>query len=203
MHRRIGSTTAVVAAAVAVAVITGGFATGCSRSTDASATPETTASSPPDTTVAADTTSTSAMTEVEAILAAVSKYWDVYLAASNPPDPNHPAIDEVMTGDARDRLAQLLEDRKALGQEVRLPNPTQFGLYPTITKIAENSATVSVCLVDDTQLVAMETGEILDDEIETYLFVLDLDYSDAVWKISQNTVNEAWEGRAGCAPADH
>ena len=56
------------------------------------------------------------------VLAAVPQgYWDTFLAANNPPNPNHPGIDKYMTLAAKDRTVSRISDRAQLGQAVRLP----------------------------------------------------------------------------------
>ncbi|MDZ7733734.1 MAG: hypothetical protein U5R31_12260 [Acidimicrobiia bacterium] len=152
------------------------------------------------TTAEPGTTSTTAEEngERKAILAAVEGYWQTIREASNPPDPGHPGFDQFFTGEARQQSLETMRGRQVLGHGVRLPTDSQYSHDLEVAEIAATHAVVTDCAVDDTVLFELETGEIVNDEVQTLSWRTELELVNGAWKVSVNTVEREWEGVAGC-----
>lgn len=175
--------------------------TGCTNSDDKASSPITTHRSEVSSTTSTttDTTDTTTeMTDEQAIIAAVDGYWRSYLVAGNPPDPSHPIIDEYTTGDAKVRMVDRLSELQIANQALRAPSPSILTSTVAVLSIEGETANVADCVVDDTQLVQLPSGQVLDDEVGTVMFSLTLQRVDGSWKVAIKSVAKKWEGQTQC-----
>lgn len=126
-------------------------------------------------------------------LAGVNAWWD-------PPDPDHPRLEQVMVGDGlADMRAQLAEHQRQ-GIAIRDPHDP---LHAVVGAVGIGSATVRDCHPADPEAAAfdVETGERLDispprepDQLD--LMSVDLVRVDDTWKV------QGWTSRvaADCTP---
>lgn len=177
-----------VAAAMAVgaAACSGGGGQAAPPSTEASTT---TTTSPPPT----------ALTDEQAVLAAYQGYWDTWLAANDPPDPNHPGLERYYTGRALDRAVKAIRDLAEVGQAVRLPVGARYRHDAKVRMIADGIATVDDCSIDDAQLVGARDGFVLDGTVATQQLVATLVEQNGAWQVSNVVAEAEWDGVAGCA----
>ncbi len=192
--RRVTKTTAVV---VLLAL------TGCGGSSD-SATP---GEVPPPATSAPGPEGPSPVLEAAAkreqieqqVLAAYLASWEAWDAASDPADPDHPALAETHSGPALTAAAEQLEAWKATGRVVKYPDNSITEYRPEVASLDGDEALVRDCNIDDTQIVIAATGEIVNDQVVSTLAEASMVMEDGRWKLRSLKVVESWEGVAGCA----
>jgi hypothetical protein len=145
-------------------------------------------------------TTTAAVDETEAeILVAVDGYWDSYFVVNDPPNPDHPDLATYRTGEALEQSKANVQERKDLGQVVRLPDEPEYMHDPRVESVDGDVAVVRDCSVDDSLLVEVGTGQVLNDDVATVLWETHVAREGGEWKVSANYVTQEWEGVAGCA----
>jgi hypothetical protein len=55
------------------------------------------------------------------------------------------------------------------------------------------------CSIDDGVLFDTHTGEVINDDVATVLWRTTVVRGDDAWKVSFNSIEQEWEGIAGCA----
>jgi hypothetical protein len=137
-----------------------------------------------------------------AVLAAYQRFWQVWLEANNPPNPNDPALAEVDTG------AQLARDRAAIaenlrqGIEFRQAQPSHARHRPVILSIAAH-AVIQDCAIDDGVVVDRATGNVVNADVVTYLWRATLTRQGGLWKVSDYTREGRWTGATDCGLGGH
>lgn len=149
--------------------------------------------------LAATTTASAASSEEAEIIAAVLGYWDTVLAANSPPNPEHPDLEKYASGRALEVALANINRRRALGQGVRLPEPTVSRHSPVVESIAGDSVTVLDCSVDDGVLVDLASGLVLNDAVSTNKWRTTLDRIDGDWKVVSNELLWSADGVVSCA----
>jgi hypothetical protein len=146
-----------------------------------------------------ETTTTEPPSEEDAILAAVDGYWQSFLDANDPPDPNHPDLARYRTGDALETAVANINDRIKLGQAIRLPSDSVYGNTSHVEAINGEEADVLSCSIDDSVLYDRASGSVLNDRVSTFEFRLTLVKDNGLWKVSTGTQLHRWEGVSNCA----
>ena len=192
--RRLPRTTALLlATALTVLLVT----PSCGSSDSHSDPPSTT--STPDTTIAPpDTTHADPKAEVRALL---ERYWPIWLAANNPPNPDDPHLKDVLSGDALATTTSKIRERAKAGQSIRLAENGRFKhqLIVATTPADPNKFTAIECVIDDTQLVDTATGNLINGATATYELLRDF-VRDASgnWTINKSRQQSRTDGVAGC-----
>jgi hypothetical protein len=182
------------------------LAAACGGDDDPAATPATTAApatssttTAPATTSIPAATTTAPASEEDAILAAVDGFWQVLLEANeDPPDPNHPDLERFLTGAQLEQSRALVQERLELGQALRSAEPSAASHQAVVVDIADNVALVSDCGVDDQVLYDRASGNVLNDAVQTNRWSLTLTLEEGLWKVASSTIEESWDGVAGC-----
>lgn len=144
----------------------------CSGSSDATAPPTTSTSS-------TMTTNAAAADEAE-VLAGYRAYWDAYLAAGDPMDPEHPALREHATGPALEAVQRSFLSLKSSGKVIR----GSLELDPRVVDVEDDRATVRDCYGDDTGLYDAETGAREDEPTgQRHLVTATLLLEEGTWKV--------------------
>ena len=179
----------VVAAALAAAGC-GGGGVDEAASTPTTAEPSTTSEpvSPP-----------TSRSDEQAVLAAYQGYWDTWLAANDPPNPDHPDLARYATGAALAKVRESIEQHRLDGTVVRLPSESVWGHQPRLESLGGSRAVVTDCVVDDSQLVDADTGLVLNDEVGTLLSQAVVLLDDGLWRVETVDSRAQWSGVAGCA----
>jgi hypothetical protein len=144
------------------------------------------------------TTAIDPASEEAAVLAAVEGYWDSYFVINDPPNPDHPDLARYRTGEALETTRANLQERKDLGQVVRLPEPSVWSRSTDIVSIVDDQARVAECVIDDSQLIDQGSGEVLNDSTLTVEFELDLVRDDNGWRVARNVTVSEQEGEFAC-----
>jgi hypothetical protein len=186
---------AVVVAALGLAGCGGGG--GAADSATASTSTATATSDAP--TSESTTTTTAAPTEEEAILAAYQGYWDTWLAANDPPNPDHPDLAKYATGAAlENERASIAENLKA-GIAFRLRRDAINQHEASAGRVANHRVAVRDCAIDDGLIVDSATGTVLDDEVFTRLYVADLVEANGEWRVEKLEWESESPGVTACA----
>lgn len=117
-------------------------------------------------------------------------YHEAWTAAWDPPDPDHPRLDETMTGDRLEGIRQALEQDRADGVVFRDPHDPSANAV--VLELGIGRATVSDCHPAHPGYGAFdaETGERLDDivapvtEGQLNLTSVDLVRTTQGWKVT-------------------
>lgn len=198
---RPGSRSLWIAGIVAVSLAAATVA-GCSGDDEGSRpTPSTTPRST-STTGQATTTSetTGPSTPEEAVLAAVDGYWQSFLDANNPPNPDHPGLARYRTGEALRVAVENVRERQQLGHYVRLPEDSVFSRRTGVIEQGLESTQVRDCVVDDSELVEIGSEVVLNSEVETSRYLLTLRLEDGHWKVAEVLLEGQWDGETECEP---
>jgi hypothetical protein len=134
----------------------------------------------------------------QAVLSAYQAYWDTWLAANDPPDPDHPGIARYYAGAARERARDSITTNRTLGHAVRLPPATQYAHEARVVDVTDRAATVLDCAIDDSRLVVQRDGTILNDDVLTSRARATLQLDDDVWRVVDVTVLDRWQGVVPC-----
>ena len=137
-------------------------------------------------------TSTSEASDETAVLDAYEAFWDAYLEAADPMDPQHPVLQEHATGEQLQQVTGAFLARLSAGEVIR----GEFDLAPVVVELTDSTATVSDCYLDRSGVFNAETGERLDQESGVrHLVTAKLLLEDGSWKVASMTR----EGD-GCTP---
>ncbi len=148
---------------------------GCLSGGEGTAGTSTTASS---TTTAASTTAPSVD---ETVLAAYRAFWDAYLAAADPMNPEHPLLAEHATGEQLETLQRAFLARKAGGEVIR----GTLDLAPRVVSVLGDEATVRDCYLDNTGVFDAATGERKDRASGVrHLVSASMRLDGGTWKVS-------------------
>lgn len=147
----------------------------CDRSANDGAQPITTTS----TTVA--TTTTIEPTK-QAALAGYRAYWDAYLAAADPMDPNNPALTGAATGPALEAVQRSFLALRSAGKVIR----GELDLAPQVTDLEADVATIEDCYGDDTGVYEAATGKREDAPTgQRHLVTATLRLDGEIWKVER------------------
>lgn len=173
-------------------------APGATSSTSTSAAPSrletaaTTSAAPTSTTTAA------ASPEEAEIIAAVLGYWDTILAANSPPNPEHPDLEKYATGEAFDITVSRVATFRDLGQAVRLPLNSVRRHSPVVVRVEGVHAVVHDCGIDDAVIYDRNTGEVLNDVVETIGWVIEVRKVEEDWKVERANIHSRSQGIGEC-----
>jgi hypothetical protein len=186
---------AVVVAAVGLAGCGGGG--GAADSATASTSTATATSDAP--TSESTTTMTAAPTEEEAILAAYQGYWDTWLAANDPPNPDHPDLAKYATGEALERDIEALNAARLERHSIVVPDGGRYRHEPVLVEVVGDTGFVTDCSVDDAWTIDTATGSTLDDAVATRVWNASLVRTAEGWRVADAWVVEQWDGERSCA----
>lgn len=139
------------------------------------------------------------LTDEQAVLTAYQGYWDTWLAANDPPNPDHPDLARFATGAALAKVRESIANHRAVGQVLRLPANSISEHRSRVTELDGGAAVVSDCSIDDGLVVAYGSGVVLNDAVGTWLLRTMLKRSGDTWLVDEIAVDGSWEGVAGCA----
>lgn len=171
---------------MAVAAVTALVLAACGDDEDAEAERPTT------TTTAPSSTSTSAPSREADVVRAWEAFWDGYLEAADPMNPEHPVLAEVATGEELQQLRGAFLARRDAGEVIR----GDLDLAPEVVEVNDAEATVRDCYLDRTGIYDSATGERRDTESGVrHLVTVRLVAEGGTWKVASITR----EGD-GCTP---
>lgn len=185
---------------IVVAVLPAAALAMACRSTVADPPTSTTSLAPASTstsTASTSTTTTAATTSEQAVLAAYQAYWDTWLAANDPPDPDHPGLARYYTGTSLERARASIAANQARGVVLRLPPNTQYEHDAVVRYVDGDRAIIDDCAVDDGQVLAAD-GTVVDDSVVTEHLEVMLSWDGSHWRVADVRLVQEWEGVTGC-----
>lgn len=156
--------------------------------------PEPTPTSPP----------TTEPESIEVVLAGrVRDLFAARMAANDAPvpDPDDPGLAAVAIGEELADLIAETSQRRDNGLAFRAGDGALAEVRVGFVEAQETTATVSVCSIDDGVIYRLDTGDVVDDDVSTNNYQIDLQLVDGVWLTSRVVRLQQWEGVAGCALA--
>jgi hypothetical protein len=137
---------------------------------------------------------TTTTTAEQAVLGAYEAFWQGYLEAADPMNPEHPVLTEVATGDQLRQLRSAFLARLSAGEVIR----GEVETAPQVVEVNGASATVRDCYLDRTGIYDAESGERKDTALGVrHLVTVQLVQESSRWKVAGITR----EGD-GCTPGD-
>lgn len=139
-------------------------------------------------------------TDEAEVRATIDRYWDAWFAAvANPPNPDSPELNELLTGQAWATITGSIREMKANGEFVRQPQPSVFERRTTTVVFdTQRIAHVRECIVDDLVVVRSNTNQIVNDSVSTYVFDSTLANDGTGWRITTTTESSKHPGVNVC-----
>ena len=138
-------------------------------------------------------TSSTAPSAQSEVAAAWRRFWDVYLAASNPMNPQDPRLREVATGEELKTLTSAFLASKSSGEVYK----GSIELRPAVPEVSGDTATLSDCYLSSILAYDAQSGVLRDrHENVRRLVTASLVKEGGVWKVARIR-----HERDGCVPA--
>ena len=163
---------------------------GCSGSSSGAKPPTPTTERPAD-----STTTTGKPALADEVVAGYRAFWDAYLAAADPMNPENPRLGERATGNELETVQKAFLARRSVGEVIR----GTLDLAPRVATINPDgtAATVQDCYADHTGIYDAASGTRKDKESGVrHLVRVEMTLIAGTWKVSTLTL----EGD-GCTPA--
>jgi hypothetical protein len=133
-----------------------------------------------------------------AISRAVDEFWLAYLAAHDPPNPDHPSLIDVAVGEQLTLLKERISTRRMVGESIRRSEQDAFTSTVRIRSLAAESSVVDVCVFDDLVVVDILSGRMVNDEVGTYRFEMSMVKRNGVWLVGMNRIVSYRAGADEC-----
>jgi len=123
-----------------------------------------------------------------AISRAVDAFWLAYLAAHDPPNPDHPSLVDVAIGEELTLLKERISMRRMVGESIRRSERDAFTSTVRIRSLAAERSVVDVCVFDDLVVVDILSGRTVNDKVGTYRFEMSMVKQNGDWLVSMNRI---------------
>gem|GEM_PF-2265071 len=170
-------------------------------------------SSAPQATTAPETSpttepTTAVLTPIEEVIAdQIRGYFDARGAANAAPAPNSddPRLAEFSVGEELAAVVANTQTRLDSGQAIRPGDEGLADIRVGFVDAGASGASAAACAVDDGVIYDLASDVVVNDDVVTHNYQIDLELHDGVWKVSRIVRVQQWEGVAGCAlsPADY
>lgn len=162
--------------------------------------PEAPSNSPSSPDIPSPAPSVTEESEEAAVLAAYQAYWDTYFRANqDPPQATYEDLEQIAAGAALETVRSSTFSYRETGRVFRRPDPSVVEHRAEVVEVAGDTATVRDCYIDDAWIETVDTGERANEGAGTQLSTAQMVREGGAWKVSTLTVEESWEGVAGCA----
>jgi hypothetical protein len=153
-------------------------------------------------TVGSATSITAASTTTEdpkaAVLAAYQRFWQVWRQVNDPPNPSDVRLAKVATNGELELLRNQVTANKAKGYAFRSAQPSH-ARHRVIQLIVEGAkGTIEDCALDDGVVIERTTGRVINADVVTYLWRVQLLNQGGQWKVADNTRVNKWRGASDC-----
>lgn len=141
---------------------------------------------------------------IDAVIAGrIRAFFDAREAANAGPvpDPADPALAEVSAGEALASTAAETQRRLDEGRAIRAGEQALAETWVGSVRLDDETAQAAACSVDDGVIYEVATDEVVNDDVVTHNYVVDLQLSGDAWKVVRVVRLQQWEGVAGCALA--
>jgi hypothetical protein len=146
-------------------------------------------------------TTTTVEDDVSPLAAAYEAASQAYVKASAIPDPDLPALAETTMDPLLGQSRSSVRSLQLQHQVVRPPKPSIARVEVDRSSITVDGdvARLEACVVDDAQVVDVETGKVINGRVSTVLWEAALRKMSDGWRLAEQRVIQRWEGEAGCA----
>ena len=105
----------------------------------------------------------------------------------------------------RIRLTRPTHNVRCAGQAIRSGDAGLADIRVGFVDAGASGASAAACAVDDGVIYDLATDAVVNEDVVTHSYQIDLELHDGVWKVSRIVRVQQWEGVAGCAlsPADY
>lgn len=135
-----------------------------------------------------------------AALAAYQAYWDTYFRANqDPPQATYEDLERVAAAAALETVRSSTFSYRETGRVFRRPDPSVVEHRAEVVEVTGDAVTIRDCYIDDAWIETVATGERANEGAGTQLSTAQMVREGGAWKVSTLTVEESWEGVAGCA----
>ena len=132
------------------------------------------------------------------VLAAYQRFWQVWLEANDPPNPNDPRLAEVATGGELAMMRQSIQVKLDRGLFSRKPRHSVYRHDTKIRSLTKSDAVVSDCAVDDLEVVRQSDGAVVNAEVATETIVGYLVLQRDAWSVRDINIAAQLPGRRPC-----
>ncbi len=151
---------------------------------------------------------TDALTPIDVVVAdQIRGYFNARAAANAAPAPNpdDPQLAKFAVGDELAAVVASTEARRDSGQAIRPGDEGLADIRVGFVDAGASGASAAACAVDDGVIYDLATDGVVNDDVVTHNYQIELELHDGVWKVSRIVRVQQWEGVAGCAlsPADY
>ena len=123
-----------------------------------------------------------------AISRAVDAFWLAYLAAHDPPNPDHPSLVDVAIGEELTLLKERISMRRMVGESIRRSKQDAFTSTVRIRSLTAESSVVDVCVFDELVVVDILSGTVVNDKVGTYRFEMSMVKQNGDWLVGMNRI---------------
>lgn len=158
--------------------------------------------------VEAPPTEPAAEAPIEEVLAdQIRGYFDARAVANAAPapNPNDSRLAEYAVGEELAAVVASTQGRLDAGEAIRPGIAGLADIRVGFVDAGASGASAAACAVDDGVIYDLATDAVVNDDVITHTYQIDLELHDGVWKVSRIVRVQQWEGVAGCAlsPADY
>jgi len=132
------------------------------------------------------------------VLAAYQRFWQVWLEANDPPNPNDPRLAEVATGGELQTIRLSIGNAAFNGTYTRLPPHSRYSHRPSVVTLSRRDALVMDCEIDDSRIIERSTGRVLNDDVVTEQLRSTAHLDGGVWRVSTVHQTRQWSGVRTC-----
>jgi hypothetical protein len=150
--------------------------------------------SPDPTSATADPSDTTAAD----VVARYQEFWQVWLRANNPPNPDYPDLAMVATGEELDKVKSDLRQNLAEGTYNRLRTNSRYRHDAVFGGVERGVAVVMDCAFDDGEIVSEDTGEVINSDIATQEILGSLVNLNGQWTVSAIRIQKQSPGESTC-----
>lgn len=165
------------------------------------------ATTAPETSPTTEVTTAASVPIEEVIADQIRGYFDARAAANAAPAPNpdDPRLAEFAVGEELGAVVTNTQTRLDSGQAIRPGDEGLADIRVGFVDAGASGASAAACAVDDGVIYDLATEAVVNDDVVTHNYQIDLELHDGVWKVSRIVRVQQWEGVAGCAlsPADY
>jgi hypothetical protein len=146
------------------------------------------------------TTTTSTPTTIEAATTAFQRSVDALFAVAADPSEDDPRLDRNFTDPELTELRSQMKVRRVQHLVQQFPARSVYQLnIERVDAMPPYNATVTACLVDDSDVVERGTGKKVESGTKTTRVRAELKKENDIWRVSDRQVLQTWKGMAGCA----
>ncbi|MEZ5278954.1 MAG: hypothetical protein R2770_00645 [Acidimicrobiales bacterium] len=102
-------------------------------------------------------------------------------------------------GDALTSTVSETQRRLDDGRAIRAGEQQLAAIRVGSVQVSEATASAGVCSIDDGVIYEVATGDVINDDVVTHNYLIELDLVGEAWKVSRVVRLQQWEGVAGCA----